>query len=78
MSTGVFGGDRGGLVRNLTSNLMSIFPWELLIENGMFYLNQRRNGKALSSLTARGGGLPIEVNVRGQAMRPAPPKVATP
>jgi hypothetical protein len=24
-------------------------------------LNQRRNGKALSSLTARGGGLPVEV-----------------
>jgi hypothetical protein len=26
-----------------------------------YLLNQRRNGKAFSSLTARGGSLPVEV-----------------
>jgi hypothetical protein len=28
-----------------------------------YLLNQRRDGKAFSSLTARGGGLPVEVKV---------------
>jgi hypothetical protein len=31
-------------------------------------LNQRRNGKVLSSLTARGGGLPIEVKNQAELL----------
>src|ERR671915_148144 len=42
-----------------------------------YLLNQRRNGKAFSSLTARGGGLPVEVIKLSAARKLTDAKIRT-
>ena len=49
-----------------------VWPWgSTLGATTVLFTNQRRNGSACSSLTARGGGLPIGVMPSRMVMRPA-------